>query len=137
MRAFRFLVFLSAIAIAVSASAATIGGVISDSSGAALPSTRVVLKALATGEETVVETDAAGRYTFNVAGTGSYLVIATRRGFSEAARTVVIERADHDVDLPVSLELGVMSDQVTVTSSRSEREVRQIPLHVETISRAG
>ena len=43
----------------------------------------------------------------------------------------------HTVDLPVSLELGVMSDQVTVTSNRSEREVRQIPLHVETMSRAG
>jgi hemoglobin/transferrin/lactoferrin receptor protein len=137
MRTFRIFVFMSAIAIAVSSSAATIGGVISDSTGAPLPSTRVTLKALATGEETVVATDATGRYTFDVAGTGSYLVIVTRRGFSDAARTVVIERPDHTVDLPVSLELGVLSDQVTVTSSRSEREVRQIPLHVETISRAG
>jgi len=136
MRTFRSLVFLTALAVAVSSSAATIGGIISDSSGAALPSTRVTLKAVATGEETVVETDAAGRYTFHVPGIGSYLVIVTRSGFSEAARTVVIERADHNVDLPVSLELGVMSDQVTVTSNRSDREVRQIPLHVETISRA-
>ena len=137
MGTFRILVFLSAIAVAASSSAATIGGVISDGTGAALPSTRVTLKAVATGEETVVETDASGRYTFNVSGTGSYLVIVTRSGFSEAARTVVIERPDHTVDLPVSLELGVMNDQVTVTASRSEREVRQIPLHVETISRAG
>ena len=136
MRTFRLLVVLSVLALAVSASAATIGGVISDSTGAALPSTRVTLKAVATGEETVVETDASGSYTFNVSGTGSYLVIVTRRGFSDAARTVVIERPDHNVDLPVSLELGVMSDQITVTSSRSEREVRQIPLHVDTLSRA-
>ncbi len=137
MRTFRILVFLSATALAVSASAATIAGIISDSTGAALPSTRVTLKAVATGEETVVETDASGRYTFNVPTTGSFLVIVTRSGFSDAARTVVIERPDHNVDLPVSLELGVMSDQVTVTTSRSEREVRQIPLHVETMSRAG
>ncbi|MBY0495865.1 MAG: TonB-dependent receptor [Cyanobacteria bacterium] len=137
MGTFRIVVFLSAIALAVPSSAATIGGIISDGTGAALPSTRVILRAVATGEETVVETDASGRYTFNVTGTGSYLVIVSRGGFSEAARTVVIQSAEQNVDLPVSLELGVLSDQVTVTSSRSEREVRQIPLHVETLSRAG
>jgi outer membrane receptor protein involved in Fe transport len=137
MRTLRILVFLSAITVAASSSAATISGLISDGTGAALPSTRVTLRALATGEETVVETDASGRYTFTVPGTGSYLVIVVRSGFSDAARTVVIDRPDRDVDLPVSLELGVLSDQITVTSSRSEREVRQIPLHVDTLSRAG
>lgn len=137
MRTFPILVFLSALALAVSASAATIGGLISDSTGAALPATRVTLKALATGQETTVETDASGRYTFTVATPGSYLVIVFRSGFSEAARTVNIERTEDNIDLPVSLELGVLSDQVTVTSNRSEREVRQIPLHVETMSRAG
>ena len=71
MRTFRVVVFLSAIALAASASAATISGIITDSSGAALPSTRVVLKSLATNEETVVETDASGRYSLDVAGTGA------------------------------------------------------------------
>ena len=134
---FRFLIFVSAITLAAPAAAATISGAVSDSTGAALPAARVVLKAVATGEETVVETDAAGRYSFNVEGTGAYLVIISRSGFSEAARTIVIDRPDAVVDVPVSLQLGVLSDQVTVTSNRSEREVRQIPLHVETLSRAG
>ena len=137
MRTFRLLVFLSALALAVSASAATIGGLVSDSTGAVLPSTRVTLKTLATGQEITVETDASGRYTFNVPTPGTYLVIVTRSGFSEAARTVVIDQPEAAVDLPFSLELGVMSDQVTVTTNRSEREVRQIPLHVESMSRAG
>ena len=137
MGTFRIFVFVAASAIAASSSAATIGGLISDSTGAALPATRVTLKALATGQETTVETDASGRYTFNVPLSGSYLVIVTRSGFSDAARTVVIEQPEATVDLPISMTLGVMSDQVTVTSNRSEREVRQIPLHVETMSRAG
>jgi outer membrane receptor protein involved in Fe transport len=128
---------LSAIAFAASASAATISGVITDRTGAALPSTLVTLKALGSGQQRSVETDASGRYTFDVPATGSYLVVVTRAGFSGAARTVVIDRPEHTVDLPVQLELGVMSDQVTVTSNRSEREVRQIPLHIETMSRAG
>ena len=137
MGTFRIFVFVAALAIAASSSAATIGGLISDSTGAALPATRVTLKALATGQETTVETDASGRYTFNVPLSGSYLVIVTRSGFSDAARTVVIEQPEATVDLPISMALGVMSDQVTVTSNRSEREVRQIPLHVESMSRAG
>ena len=137
MGTFRIFVFVAALAIAASSSAATIGGLISDSTGAALPATRVTLKALATGQVTTVETDASGRYTFNVPLSGSYLVIVTRSGFSDAARTVVIEQPEATVDLPISMALGVMSDQVTVTSNRSEREVRQIPLRVETMSRAG
>ena len=40
------------------------------------------------------------------------------------------------VDVPVQLELGGFNAQVSVTAARSERETRQIPLHVETITRA-
>ena len=65
-----------------------------------------------------------------------WMVIVTRPGFSDAARTVVIETPEADLDVPVSLELGVLSAQVSVTASRSEREVKQIPLHVETLSEA-
>jgi hemoglobin/transferrin/lactoferrin receptor protein len=133
----RLMVLVSALALAVPVSAATISGVISDATGAALPLTRVTLRDIATGQETIVQTDADGRYRFDVNTTGSFLLIVTREGFAEAARTVVVDRAEAAVDLPFSLELGVMSTEVSVTASRSEREVRQIPLHVETMSRAG
>ena len=54
-------------------------------------SAQVTLRAIATGEETRVDTDAQGRYRFDVPDAGSYLVIVTRAGFSDAARTVVVE----------------------------------------------
>ena len=38
--------------------------------------------------------------------------------------------------MPVQLELGVFSAEVSVTAARAERETRQIPLHVDTITRA-
>jgi hemoglobin/transferrin/lactoferrin receptor protein len=137
MGKFRIAVFLAALAFAAPSSAATIGGLVTDTTGAALPSTRVTLKALASGREQTVETDASGRYAFDVPATGAYLVIVARPGFAEAARTIVVDGEDAALEVPVSLELGVMSDEVTVTANRSEREVRQIPLHVETLSRAG
>ena len=134
----RALVFalVAALTVAVPASAATIGGLVTDSTGAALPKTRVALRVIATGEETVVETDEQGRYRFDT-GPGSYIVIVARSGFSEAARTVVVEQNESQLDVPVALELGVMNAEISVTASRGEREVRRIPLHVETMSRAG
>ena len=132
----RTLAFVVLILFAAPSAASTISGAISDSTGAALRSARVTLRALGTGLETTVDTDAEGRYRFDVAATGAYLLVVNYPGFAEAARTVVLETADRDVDLPISLALGVLSDEVTVTASRAEREVRRIPLHVETLSRA-
>ena len=133
MRTFLCSCFL-ALSIALPASAATIRGVVSDATGSSLPSAHVVVRDIATGQEKSVDTDAQGHYQIEVASAGSYLVIVSRTGFSEVARTVVIDRADASVDVPISLELGVLTAQVSVTASRAEREVRQIPLHVETVT---
>ena len=67
---------------------------------------------------------------------GPYLVIVSRPGFSEAARVVVVTAADETLDVPVQLEVGVFSAEVSVTAARAPRETRQIPLHVDTITRA-
>lgn len=136
MRTIRLFMFALALFASAPAFAATIRGSVSDSTGAAVPAARVILRVLATGQETVSETDARGEYRFDAPATGTYLVIVTRAGFSEAARTVVVEQLEADVDLPFELEMGVLSAEVSVTASRAEREVRQIPLHVETISEA-
>ena len=136
MRTLVLVVFLATLGVATPLSAATISGTVSDITGATLGAARVTLRSIATGEETVVDTDAQGRYRFDVPTAGSYLIIVTRSGFSQAARTVVLEQSGADLDVPISLELGVLNAEVSVTASRSEREVRQIPLHVETLSRA-
>lgn len=136
MRTFSVFVFAVLLSAAAPVSAATISGTVSDSSGAAIVAARVTLRSIATGQQTVVETDQQGRYRFDVPDAGSYLVIVSRAGFSVAARTVIVEQPEAALDVPVSLEIGVLSAEVSVTASRSEREVRQIPLHVETLSRA-
>ena len=136
MRTIRLFVFAVALLAAAPSVAATIRGAVSDSSGAAVPTARVVLRALASGQENVSETDARGQYRFEAPAIGIYLVIVSRPGFSEAARTVIVDTLDADIEVPFALQLGVLSAEVSVTSSRAEREVRRIPLHVETISEA-
>src|SRR5688572_33338782 len=115
MRTHLAVLFIATLSVAVPVSAATISGVVSDSTGAALTAARVTLRSIATGEEIRVDTDPQGRYRFDVPAAGSYLVIVTRAGFSEAARTVLVEQPSAQLDVPVSLELGVMSAEVSVT----------------------
>lgn len=125
-----------AAAVADQTRVATIGGSVTDTTGAALPGATVVLRDMATGRESTVQTDSEGKYTVEATTIGTYLVIVSRRGFSDAARTVVVTPTERRMDLPVQLELGTLSTEVSVTSSRAEREVRQIPLHIETLSGA-
>jgi hemoglobin/transferrin/lactoferrin receptor protein len=118
------------------AAAATIAGTVTDISGAPVANTRVVVRDVATRQEVIAETDQNGRYVADLAGTGTYLVSVNRDGFAEVARTVVVESAEDELDLPLRLEVGSMTAAVVVTASRAERDQRQIPLHVESLSRA-
>jgi outer membrane receptor protein involved in Fe transport len=114
--------------------AATVRGVVTDPTGASIPGALVVLRVLASGQESSIETGSDGRFSLEAAATGSYLVIVTRGGFSEAARTIVVEAPGDVLDVPVQLEIGALQAEVSVTASRAEREVRRIPLHVETMT---
>ncbi|HET9705373.1 MAG TPA: TonB-dependent receptor [Vicinamibacterales bacterium] len=134
---FRLLVLVAALSAAAPVSAATISGAVTDTTGAALTNARVTLRDIATGREIVADTDAQGRYSFDVTTVGTYLVIVRRPGFSEAARTVVVEQVEAAHDVPVVMALGMLSSEVSVTATLNEREVAEIPLHVETLSRAG
>jgi hemoglobin/transferrin/lactoferrin receptor protein len=129
-------VLLAGLLLAIPADAATVRGSVSDATGGLLSGARVVLRGVATGEESSVETSADGRFQLEVVAPGTYLIIITLDGFSEVARTVAIVDAAATVDLPVQLEVGGQSAEITVTATRTEREARLIPLHVETIPRA-
>jgi len=121
------------VSFSAAAAAPSISGAVTDTTGAALPDARVVLRDIATGQETAVLTSADGRYAFE-ARPGTYLVVVSRTGFSDVVRTVLVDDAKQKIDLPLTLQVGVLTSEVTVTAVRGERELRQIPLHVETIS---
>ncbi len=135
MRSRVLLLALSALLLALPAWAASITGAVTDATGAALREARVVVRGIATGVEVATETGDDGRFRVDVPSAGRYLVIVTRAGFSESARTVLVESAETSVDVPVQLEVGGLSAEVSVTAARAERETRQIPLHVDSVTR--
>ena len=129
-------VLLSVTLAASPALGGTVSGLVSDATGAVLPGAKVVLKDLATGREIVAVTGQDGRYHVDTPEAGSFLIIVTRTGFADAARTVVLAKADDKVDLPLRLEVGTLKSEVSVTASRAERETKRLPLNVESISGA-
>ncbi len=127
-------VLLASLVFLPPAGAATVRGVVSDATGAVLPGTRVVLRGVATGQESFFDTGPDGRFQFDAPTAGPYLLIFTRSGFSEAARTVVVNSPEEILDVSVQIELGKITAEVSVTAARAERENLQIPLHVDSIS---
>src|SRR5262245_25547643 len=61
--------------------AATVAGVVADSTGAPVQGARVVLRAVASGQQTETRTDSTGRFQLTAPTAGSYLLVVTRDGF--------------------------------------------------------
>lgn len=110
-------------------------GVVTDATGAPLAAAKIVLRDLATGQEVTAESNAQGRYQIDTKTAGTYLLIVSRQGFAEIARTLVITSGEQKLDFPVKLELGSLATEVTVTAARAAREARQIPLNIDTMSK--
>lgn len=127
--------FALLLGLASDAWAARTTGTVTDPSGRVVVDARVVVRELATGIEVVAETDADGRFDIAPAGSGSFLLLVTRPGFSTFTRTFEIDASSSTVDLPVSLELGLVSMHMTVTPARGARAERQVPLHTQTLPR--
>src|SRR5262245_52421218 len=133
----KFRMFVMGLAVMLTAApvfAATISGVVHDATGAVVTGARVVVRNVATGQETIVQTGSDGRYQVDVQSVGSFLVVVSRQGFAEAARTIVIDDLAQKRDVPIELQIGVIQSDVVVAAARSEREAREVPLHIQTMA---
>jgi hemoglobin/transferrin/lactoferrin receptor protein len=120
-------------AIGAPAGAAEVRGSVTDAAGGALPAASVALENVATGAETTVATDAAGRYSFPAVSVGIYRISALVAGFSQDARTVSIASPEESLDVSFALSVGALTADVMVTATRSARDTLDIPLRAETI----
>jgi iron complex outermembrane receptor protein len=100
-------------------SSATLSGTVLDPRGVPLPGAAVVVKNDATGASQKMTSDAQGRYGFASLAAGKYTVQVDAPGFSTAVKTGVQVAAGQPVDVPVTLALGNVSEQVTVEASEA------------------
>src|SRR5438093_4935864 len=108
------LAWLSPRPAAAQAVSGTIFGTVYDSSGAALPGATVTLANTATGLTRSVVSDPKGEYTAPSLPTGTYSVTAEMSGFKKTSMSNVHLGVDQKIRTDLKLELGQMTEAVTV-----------------------
>jgi len=96
---------------------ATLNGTVLDSSGAVVPGATVVATNVATGVETRTTTTSAGAYTLPYLPAGTYSIRVSAPGFRTATQENVILRVGQTQTLNVTLEVGAVTEEVTVSAA--------------------
>lgn len=95
---------------------AVLTGTVTDPSGAVVPGASVTLHNNATNTDVItVKTDSNGVYTATELPLGTYTVTVTANGFKKYVASEVILNVGQHRTLNIKLELGQVSEQVTVT----------------------
>ena len=112
------------ITIAAAHAQSTTGGIsgrIVDAQGLAIPGATVTVTG-AQGAKTVVS-DSEGRFNVPFLTPGSYAVRAELQGFKTAERTGIQVRLDQPVDLPLTMDVGAITESVTVVGTAGAASV--------------
>jgi hypothetical protein len=109
-----FLLCVASIALA-QAGRGSISGLITDPAGALIPGAKVVLLNQATGVTQRTVTSSAGLYTFISLNPGTYQVTASQTGFKSLAQQKVTVTVDQVTEVNITLQVGAISETVTVT----------------------
>jgi len=92
----------------------TILGTVTDSSGSVIPSAKITIVNEGTGLTRTVQTDANGEYTMPSLPTGRYTVITELTGFKTTTLSNIDIGVDQRVRMDVKLEVGAMTESVSV-----------------------
>lgn len=96
---------------------ATLGGTVTDPSGAIVPRAEVTLKSTTRKEERKSVTNSAGQYVFSALLPGSYELTVTAAGFQGKTIGGIVLASGQGSTLNVSLSVSATKQQVTVTAA--------------------
>ena len=92
----------------------TILGTVKDSSGAVVVGAKVKLTQIEMGIAREVVSDARGEYTVPLLPTGTYNIVCEMTGFKGVTLANVRLRVDQKVRMDLTLEVGVITDAITI-----------------------
>jgi len=111
-----------------------LSGRISDSNNAGLAGAKVIARSQISGREFTVQTDDDGNFSFTTLPKGKYRVSAESNGFSTVSREVSVEgNAIENFD--ISLSAGNISEEVTVTATRTQVATLDTAVPVTVVTR--
>jgi hypothetical protein len=111
-------------------------GTVEDQSGAVVPNAAITITNNATGLARETQTDESGRYALNNVLDGSYNLTATAAGFRSIARTDVMVTINTVTRIAVRMELGALTEAVTVAASVSVLQTDKSEVRSELTTKA-
>lgn len=122
---------------------ATLAGTVTDPSGGAIVGAAVTVRNLETGASRSITTGDAGQYQILALPVGEYQLSVSKEGFEEEIRTGIRLSVDQKATVDVALQLGPVSQQITVDSDAplvsvtttnvsglvGEQQVKNLPLN--------
>jgi len=100
--------------------AGTVQGTITDASGAVIPGASVAAVNVDTNLQRAVESNAAGFYVIANLPPGTYRIQVTQPGFQTTIRENVVLTVGQQLTLPLALQIGEITQQVTVVGEAAE-----------------
>jgi hypothetical protein len=97
-----------------------ISGMVIDASGAAIPGTEVSAKNIGSGQTFTIKTDDSGNYVLRNLPAGTYTLEFKTVGFRDAVITGVPVRSSSVTSLDATLEVGSVTQEVTVTGEAAQ-----------------
>lgn len=145
MKTFVHIAILGALvaAVALAAPVGSIAGTVKDASGAAIPSVRLTLTNTATNAQFSTLTNPQGEYQFLDLPPTTYSLVAEESRFKRASVASVLVEVDQITHLELALEVGTVSESVsveavapllendksTLSSVVDERNIMNMPLN--------
>ncbi|MGB6194035.1 MAG: carboxypeptidase-like regulatory domain-containing protein, partial [Terracidiphilus sp.] len=108
---------IGTIAVSAQAGRGGVSGLVSDSTGAAIPGATVTAQSRSTGVKLSTVSTAAGLYSFVSLSPGTYDVSASAKGFQTIIQKSVKVDLDEVTALNIALKVGAVSEVVTVNAS--------------------
>ena len=91
-----------------------ISGTVTDPNGAAIPEAQVTVTNTATAATRTVATGSDGTYTLTNLPVGTYRLQISKAGFASYLQTGIVLQVDTNPTIPVTLQIGSISQEVTV-----------------------
>src|ERR1700732_3279757 len=101
-----------------------INGTVKDPSGSAIPGAAIKATQTATGVVRTATTGANGDYVLPSLPIGPYQIEVTKEGFSRYVQTGIVLQVDSNPTVDVGLQVGAVSEQVSVEANAAEVETR-------------
>src|SRR5437763_6789693 len=114
----------------------SVSGTVTDQSGAGVPKAHVTLINKATSVQKEADTDESGHYTITDVQPGNYDLKVTAGGFKPLTQTNLTVTANAVMNGDAKLQVGAISEQVTVEASTVTLQTEKTDVHTELTAEA-